>query len=117
MTTDNQDVLARAYATLVALRNNTEKINYGIQEKYVREYHAILERLEGIGHTLTEFRIPREEVGPRVTSVDMSGGRTYTQENYVDKIYFLTKIDALLGYFDLISSERPRKIGFRAPDR
>ena len=34
----------------------------------------------------------------------------------VNKTYFLTKIDAVLGYFEIIISEKPRKIGFSRPE-
>ena len=118
MATNEQDVLARAYARLSALRKNIgEMVDYLVLEIYVQEFHAVLDRIEGIGIDVPEFRIPDSEVKPRMTSsyVDNSSGvsrNTYSEEKYVDKAFILTKLDAILGYFEIITSEKPRKIGF-----
>ena len=40
----------------------------------------------------------------------------YSEEKYVDTPYFLTKIDAILNYFDITTSEPPRTIGFHPPN-
>ncbi len=45
----------------------------------------------------------------------MKGGRSetsYSEEKYVERTYILTKLDAILGYFEIITSEKPRRIGF-----
>jgi len=116
MTKDNQDTLARAYAMLSSLRKNIEQMTtYNVLETYVREFHTVLDRLEGIGIDVSEFRIPDSEVKPRITGSSVSEGRShksYSEEKYVDKPYLLTKIDAILGYFEIITSEKPKKIGF-----
>lgn len=123
MATNKQDVLARAYATLSSLRKNIDQMTALVPETYLREFHAMLDRLEGIGIDVSEFRIPDSEVKPKVTSVSpvnyIGGGGghvSYSKEKYVDKPYILTKIDAILGYFEIITSEKPKRIGFIKSD-
>ncbi len=116
-----QDELARAYARLSALRNNIDKMKeYSIPEKYVEEFHTVLDRIKGIGIDTSEFRVPDSEVKPRVTmTIHGSGGaeRIYSEEKYVDKPFILSKLDAILSYFEIITSEKPKKIGFRTSDQ
>ena len=118
MATNNQDALARAYAMLSSLRKNIGQMSdYNIEEKYVTEFHSVLDRLEGIGMDVSEFRIPDSLVKPRVTATWLGGGRSYSDEKYVERSFTLTKIDAILGYFEIITSEKPKEIGFRTPKK
>jgi hypothetical protein len=103
VTKNSQDELTRAYAMLSALRDNINKVGYPIEEKFVYKYHSVLDSLEKcIGKNLSEFRIPDSEIYP-----SMSG------EMCVDRVYMLTNMDAVLSYFEIITSETPRRIGFR----
>jgi len=114
MTENKQDALVRAYTMLSSLRKNIAQIG-AVLEKYVREFHTVLDRLEGIGIDVSEFRIPDSEVQPRVTMTTYGGGgaeHSYSKEKYVDKSFILVKLDAILGYFEIITSEKPRRIGF-----
>ncbi|MFC2004333.1 hypothetical protein ACFLUK_02190 [Chloroflexota bacterium] len=122
MVGNEQDALARAFAMLSALRKNiSEMASYNVPEKYVHEFHTVLNKLEEIVQDIAEFRIPDSEVTPIdistpvVFSLD-SGSRItpphYSKEKYVDKSYILTKLDVILGYFEIITSEKPRRIGF-----
>ena len=114
MKKDNQDTLARAYAMLQSLRQNVDKLT-SVEEIYVNEYHAALDILENTGIDVTQFRIPPSEVQPRLTSWYYDGSETpgaYSKEKYVPKELLLTKLDAVLLYFDITHSEEPRKIGF-----
>ena len=120
MTKNNQDELARAYAMLQALRKNVEKMTkLSIEETFVHEFHSALGKLTGIKIDVSEFRIPDSEIAPIRTSIPVyswdggdNGRATYSKEKYVNKEYFLMKIDTALGYFEIITSEKPRKIGF-----
>ena len=117
MAENKQDILARAFMTLSALRKNVGEITYGVEEKYVREFHTVLDRLEAIGIDVSEFRVPISEVKKVARGGSYLTGETwYSDEKYVDKPYFLTKLDAILGYFEIITSEKPRRIGFSPPD-
>ena len=110
MEENKQDKLARAYATLKSLRNNIAEMT-NVTELYVNELHTVLIRLQGIGMDVSEFFIPDSAVKPRITVMTSNGPR-YSDEKYVDKYFILTKLDAILGYFEIITSEKPRRIGF-----
>lgn len=116
MATNEEDALARAYARLSALRKNIGKmVDYLVLETYVQEFHAVLDRIEGIGIDVSEFRIPASEVEPRIRASWMEGNTSkheYFEEKYIDKSFILTKLDAILGYFEIITSEKPKRIGF-----
>ncbi len=116
MAKNNQDVLARAYATLKSLRNNIAEMT-GVKETYVNEFHTVLIRLQDIGVNTPEFWIPYSEINPRTASINTLTGETrYTEEKYVDKSFILTKLDAILGYFEIITAKKPKRIGFSAPE-
>ena len=116
MATNKQDILARAYAMLSSLRKNIgETASHNVPEKYVHEFHTVLNKLEGIGLDIAEFRIPDSAVKPRITASWMEGAipkESYSEEKYVERSFILTQLDAILGYFEIITSEKPRKIGF-----
>ena len=111
-----QDMLARAYVLLSSLRKNVTQAG-SVSEKYVNEYRLVLDKLQKIGINISDFQIPLSEIKPRLLSFNYATHEErYSTEKYVDQAYFLTKLDALLGYFEIITSEQPRRIGFRPPD-
>jgi len=124
MVENKQDILARAFKMLSSLRKNIDQMtDPNVPEKYVNEYHVVLDGLKVIGMDLPEFHVPDSEVKPKVTGVSpvsyIGGGGghvSYSKEKYVDKPFILTKLDAILGYFESITSEKPRKIGFSTPE-
>ena len=119
MTENSQDKLVRAM--LSSLRKYIDQMTTNsIPEKYVREFHTVLDRLEGIGMEVAEYRIPDSEVKPKVTGVSpvsyIGGGGghvSYSEEKYAERSFILIKLDAILSYFEIITSEKPKKIGFR----
>lgn len=127
MADNEQDALARAYAMLSSLRKNVgEMTAYSVPETYVSEFHTVLDKLEDIKINTAEFRIPDSKVSPIDVSMPIvlsldSGDRLtpphYSKEKYVDKSFILTKLDAILGYFEIITSEKPRSIGFHPPNK
>jgi len=119
MAKNQQDELARAYAMLKSLRENIDRMtDYYVSETYIREFHTVLDRIESIGIDTSEFRIPDSELKHRDTAASMyvRGERISpykpSEEQYVDKSFILTKLDAILGYFEIITSEKPKRIGF-----
>ena len=62
MAENKQDMLIRAYTMFQSLRNTIDQIPSNIEEKYVKEFHNVLDRLQAIGIDVTEFRIPDSEV-------------------------------------------------------
>ena len=115
MATSNQDVLARAYAMLTSLQKNINQMKDDPTEIFVQEFHTVLDRLENIGMEVSEFRIPDSAVQPQITAW-WEGGESYSEEKYVERALILTKLDAALGYFEIITSEKPKKIGFSKPE-
>lgn len=76
-----------------------------------------------INSSLEEFRVPDEDMQYRVTSfwpaipsIGQKAGKTYSKDRYCERALFLSKLDALLSYFQIkyLSEEKP-EIGFRPP--
>ena len=116
------DRIIRAYARLKALREALAAEPMDRRQfpaKYVREYHDALAHLTESGFQTDEFRIPGEEVAPRVTGGNyLTGEVDYSADEYVDRSLFFAKLDAVLGYFDLVTAQpnMPKPlIGFRGP--
>lgn len=116
----NQDIIIRAYALISSLRKNVDQPSIteynSIKSSYVEEYHNALNLLEEIGINVSDFRIPDSELQPTVV-VATSRGAKYSKEKYVRKSYFLSKLDAILVYFDLLTSEPKKTMGFTSPDK
>ena len=100
-----QDILIRAFVLLKSLQKNIGNIKESIvSETYINEYHAVLEKLKSIDIDTEDFYIPSSVIKIY---------RDYSGEKDVERTYFLTKIDAVLGYFEILTSSEPKKIGFR----
>ena len=115
MTKNDQDTLARAYATLSSLRKNIDQMDYNVPEIYVSEFHTVLDSLEGIGKEVSEFRIPDSALKPKPgASMYVEGKEIFSSKGdiCVERSFILTKLDAILGYFEIITSEKPRRIGY-----
>jgi|GEM_PF-2324658 hypothetical protein len=102
-----------AYSTLQALKKNVSDSGYGIEEKYVREFHKQLEQIEKIVGTDTfnsnDFKIDDGEVKHFVALANYATGETTTSdERYCDTDLFKTKIDAALSYIVMISSDKEK---------
>ena len=112
------DKLLRCLSLLTALRKNTsgDSIDeyHGLTTSHVTEFHSILSTISSIGIDVSEFFVPEQEVKPRVL---MSGprGTSYSKEKYIRKSLFLTKLDAIIGYLNMLLEEKPRKTGFHPP--
>ena len=119
---NSQDELIRAYKVLSALQKRIEQMTRNnIQQIYINEYHQALDKLSGSEIDTSEFHIPESEITPIRTDIPVSIGGIpsspiYSREKYVQREYFLMKIDSVLGYLEIISSPEPKKIGFRKPE-
>ncbi len=108
------DKLRRAFSTLTSLKQNVLEEGHHLHERYVTEYHRVVDGLEKQGMDLTEFKIPQSELKPILASYNgLSGESTYSDDNYVQKTFFLMKLDALLGYFSLTIDDKKPHIGFK----
>jgi len=110
-----QEKLIEAYTRLRALKANLPD-SYSIEEKYVQEFHKILSILEQeSGTSLSGFRIPLEELKPRVTSSNYLTHETfYTDWPECDRSYLMMRIDGVLGFFEIQMSAQKTAIGFSA---
>ncbi|MBI2860884.1 MAG: hypothetical protein HYX91_05180 [Chloroflexi bacterium] len=122
MTKNNQDELVRAYAMLESLRKNIgEMAASNVSETYVGQFHDALDKLAGSLDT-SDFRIPASELAPIRTDIpvrsagERNTGGTYSKEKYVKKTFMLIKIDTVLRYLEIVTSEQPRRIGFTKTD-
>lgn len=96
--------LAKFLARLTALKNNLPK-SLSTEERYVHEYHAILDGLAGeTGEDLSEFRVPDSDV-----YTDTESG-----ERFHNRPFLMAKLDAILGYFTLLlqPTEIRNQMGF-----
>ena len=59
----SQEKLAEAYARLGALKSNLPDFDF-VPEKYVQEFHAIMDALQLVSDLRT-FRVPPSELQPR----------------------------------------------------
>ncbi|MHB8105555.1 MAG: hypothetical protein ACYDG5_08500 [Dehalococcoidales bacterium] len=125
MKNNNQDKMIRAYTILTALKKTVEIITMQhILETYVDEYHSALDKLADTGIDVSEYRIPDSYVkviiDPHITHVQSFGAGperyTYTKEKYVDKPYFLMKLDEVISYFEFLMSPGAKRIGFHKPE-
>ena len=121
----NQDTILRIYTRLTALKNNLPNTS-DVNEKYIKDYHELIDLLrDETGISLNEFKVPENEIEHSITSVwpalpefGQEAGQTYSDDRYCERPLFLSKIDALLVYFQVkyLSEEKPQ-IGFRLPEQ
>jgi hypothetical protein len=122
---NSQDELLRAFVIIQALRKNIGEMNKNkIQETFVNEYHTALDKLINLGIDVVEFKIPSSEITtiPAPSIITIQPGQSmpkgpYTKEKYVERTFFLTKIDAVLGYFEFLTSPEKKRIGFHKPEK
>ena len=109
-----QDSLLRAYARLNSLKNNLPD-RRTVHEKYVAEYHAILDAIEKeVSTDLAEFRIPEAELQLIPVSGSYVTGRVdYSESHYCERTFMLSKLEAILAYFTMLAQKD--KIGFKPP--
>lgn len=110
-----QDKLAQAYARLSALKTNLPE-TYTVEQKYVSEFHSILQVLERVSQCdLGSFRVPPEEVKPRWAGGNTLTGETwYTDEPECERSFLMMKIDGVLTFFSIVASPQKISVGFTA---
>jgi hypothetical protein len=108
---NQQSEIKKSYVNLQSIKKNLPDDQ--IEEKYVAMFHKEIDHLINLGFSeLEEFKIPSEEIAPRVVQYNtISGNTTYSHEKYMDKEMFLMKIYAILSYFEISPSNV--EIGFK----
>jgi len=110
------DKIIRLYSRLDSLKQNLPANTLIINEKYVLEYHLIVDELSKITNSeLSEFKIGDNEIKHRLISSNHRTKETnYSKERYCDRNFLLAKLDALLSYFQIkYLSQEKRTIGFK----
>ncbi len=112
------DTLLRAISLLTELRTNTKDLGEqgDISESHVNQFHTILSTISLLGIEVIEFHISESEVKPQIASQSWGSGQKhirYTDESYIRKSIFLTKLDGILDYLDHILKEPERSTGFK----
>lgn len=97
-TFQQRSIQVRTYPYLQALRALKDNIpNWdGIPEKYVYEFHSILDNLESEGFNLTFFRVPETEISQSCRDCDRN--------------FLMMKIDGVLNVFQSIAKSKSRKM-------
>jgi hypothetical protein len=99
------DRIARAYARLTAIKGNVGAKDWWIGSGLIDEYNGALDHLDALWFDVDEFRLPKDRLDYGDT------GRPTIETNI-----FMTKLDALLTYFNLLQQpEQKSAIGFRGP--
>lgn len=115
---DQADALVRAYSRLVSLRDVLNGLTVGhVAQSYIDEFHGALDRLKGVGVDVEEFRVTPAAIQRPGSSSYMGGAAAFRAtrgDPYVDRALLLSKLGAVIGYFEMSTSEPKRPIGFRA---
>jgi tRNA-dihydrouridine synthase len=106
MAESKEDHVRRAFASLSALRRNVPQPWVG--EELVNKYHDALRHLEEGGFDVVEFRVPDGWLNRRWLSTSGAGQKNYTKDRQVSTKEFLTRLDAVLTYFEI---SRPTEKG------
>lgn len=104
-----------AYSKLLALKSNLPN-DIKVEAYYVDQYHAMLDSLKDVlGDDVGEFQMEASEIDYKSVGYAPRTGTRYSKKKYCDRHKLLAKIDGLLNYLTLQSTEEDRKkiIGFR----
>jgi hypothetical protein len=108
MTAESQETHRRVLTKLKSMRTHLADIGAIIEERYVKEYHAELQRLEDIGDDISEFRILQSDVQPVARAWDYSssnrGEACYSEERYVARALMMPKLDAAISYIESLGA-------------
>ncbi len=102
METINKDEIVQLYLRLKALKNNLP--DGSINERYVTEYLAILDRFLLLvdGSNINDFRVLDSDLERRLISFNrLTGERNYSSDRYIDRGIFLSKLEAFCEYIKI----------------
>ena len=105
MTAPNPDTIARAYSRLLALKTNLPLGE--VELKIVNEYHDLVESLAP-EVDVAEFRIPSDWLVATINVIQidyLTGKSKYGETQHVPRHLFLTKVDGLLHYLEILGED------------
>lgn len=109
--------LLEAFTRLTALNANLP-LDKWVPEKWVLDYHTILDILEKQSATdLNGFRVPSAELRRVLISRnDLTGRRVYSKDFRCEKRVMKAKLDAVLSFFEFqLANHQKAPIGFAPP--
>jgi hypothetical protein len=110
------DEIARSYVLLNSLLKNLPT-THTVDEKWVRQYHAEVERIERAkSMELKDFRVQSSELKREMTSYAPGRGATYSESLRCERNVLVQKLEALLAYFSLSAQPPKQRIGFTPPE-
>jgi hypothetical protein len=113
---DHDDELRRALMRLNALRNNIPSDRSSLEAAtYIADYHHVLDRIAQLGYDVSDFRVPAAWVKSQALVTTYGGEAKTMMPPAVETTLFCSKLDAVLGYFELDEAKTP--IGFNPPDQ
>ncbi len=112
-----QDALNRAFSLLSAQLAALNEYRYShVNERWGRDYHAALDILERAGFDVADFRVNPSDVAPIAEQRGyMTRQIRYSEDRKIDRLLFLSKLQAIVSYFQLADVQPPRVLGFRPP--
>jgi hypothetical protein len=89
--------------------------NFEVDQKYVEEYHQILDLLQSAsGSDLENFRVPASEIHPEVSGGNFITGQvTYSDRQVCERSYLMMKVDGVLGFFTIKTASKSKEFGFK----
>lgn len=100
-----ENEIKKSFANLSALKQNLPD-KAQVNEDYVKIFHKEIDRLVNLGYKdLEEFKIPNQEITSRQISWNPYRGSKYSEERYVEKGLLLTRLDAVLTFFQIYSEK------------
>lgn len=108
--------LFKSLAKLKGIKANINVKSHTTQEKYVNEYNETVKSIsESINDDLDTFLVPKKEIQPKVTSTSPAGKR-YSADKWTETQLFLTQVDSLIDYLEMLLEHREpkRPFGFSA---
>jgi len=114
---EKHDALERGFSLLSAQLEQLNEIRLShVDESWVRDYHAALDILQGIGIDVAIFRVSPSDVTPlEVSSNYMTGRKTYSEKRHIDRYLFKAKLSAVVTYFEVTDGKPRHVLGFRPP--
>lgn len=99
-----EEGLTDAYARLKQLSISLE-LDFTVEEKYVREFHSILDSLmQSSGFDLSAFRVPDEDIRPKGIKAIMEEGQLCSDHRYCRRTVLMKRIYGLLSLESCVSS-------------
>jgi hypothetical protein len=94
---ESKEKFARAYSKFNSLKSNVT--DFFVHEKFVHEFHGILDSLTDAGIEMDEFKISDSELKRVIHSSNYETGEVnYGDYREIDKSFFMYKLDSVINF-------------------